>query len=29
MLRNARGPKQWWQLLLWLYRLHNLRKKLG
>ncbi|MBU9833873.1 glycosyltransferase [Rahnella sp. L72c] len=29
MLRNARGLKQWWQLLLWLYRLHNLRKKLG
>ncbi|RJT43807.1 glycosyltransferase [Rahnella woolbedingensis] len=29
MLRNARGPKQWWQLLLWLKRLHNLRKKLA
>lgn len=29
MLRNARGPKQWWQLLLWLKRLHDLKKKLA
>jgi len=29
MLRNARGAKQWWQLLLWLKRLHKLRKKLA
>lgn len=29
MLRNARGAKQWWQLLLWLKRLHCLRKKLA
>ncbi|PBI81227.1 glycosyltransferase [Rahnella victoriana] len=29
MLRNARGPKQWWQLVLWLIRLHKLRKRLA
>lgn len=29
MLKNARGLKQWWQLLLWLKRLHSLRKKLA
>ena len=29
MMRNARGPKQWWQLLLWLKRLHTLRNKLA
>ena len=29
MLRNARGIKQWWQLLLWLKRLHTLRKRLA
>ncbi|QLK63061.1 glycosyltransferase [Enterobacteriaceae bacterium Kacie_13] len=29
MMRNARGLKQWWQLLLWLKRLHTLRKRLA